>query len=166
MQEESPCLGHSEFHRESSAAEAGIATKGGLRAVAVIVAHGDIAIAHPLEEHNSIGPDARAACSQGSNGLGVFKTCGRPRTLRALRGIEHDEVVSRAGDLVKMLAFWPLQHQTLPINPHQRRRQTIQTASRTIFFDILLTPSVRSTKMIGISTRRKPRFQARKDISI
>ena len=53
-----------------------------------------------------------------------------------------------------------------PSTPHQRRRQTIQTASRTIDLDILLVPSVRSTKTIGISTIRNPRFQARKLISI
>ena len=54
----------------------------------------------------------------------------------------------------------------VPRNDHQRSRQTIQTASRTIEFDILLVPSVRSTKTIGISAILKFRFQARKLISI
>src|SRR4051794_9458814 len=54
----------------------------------------------------------------------------------------------------------------VPRSDHQRRRQTIQTASRTIDFDILLVPSVRSTKTMGISAIRKFRFHARKLISI
>ena len=49
-----------------------------------------------------------------------------------------------------------LRGQMVPRDAHQRSRQTIQTASRTIALDILLVPSVRSTKTIGISTIRKP----------
>src|SRR5918998_1445515 len=47
-----------------------------------------------------------------------------------------------------------------------RSHQTIQIASRTIRLFILLCPSTRSVKTIGISTRRNPFFQARKLISI
>ena len=43
---------------------------------------------------------------------------------------------------------------TLPAIRHHRIRQTIQIASRTIRFDILLTPTFRSTNTIGISTTR------------
>ena len=53
-----------------------------------------------------------------------------------------------------------------PVIPHQRRRQTIQIASRTIRFDIFDSPSVRSWNTIGISAMRKSRFHARKLISI
>jgi hypothetical protein len=49
----------------------------------------------------------------------------------------------------------------VPRIAHQRRRHTIQMASRTMDFDILLVPSVRSTKTIGISAMRKFRFHAR-----
>jgi hypothetical protein len=55
---------------------------------------------------------------------------------------------------------------TFPVMDHHRSRHTIQTASRTIRFDILLSPSLRSVKTIGISTIRNPRFQALKLISI
>jgi hypothetical protein len=55
---------------------------------------------------------------------------------------------------------------SLPRMPSQRSRHTRQIASRTIFFDILLSPMSRSTNMMGISPRRKPFFQARNDISI
>ncbi len=52
------------------------------------------------------------------------------------------------------------------VNANHLKRHTIQTASRTIAFDILLCPSVRSTNTIGISTIRNPRFHARMLISI
>ena len=48
----------------------------------------------------------------------------------------------------------------------RRSHQTIQTASRTIFFDIFDSPARRSTKMIEISLILKPFFQTRIDISI
>ena len=54
----------------------------------------------------------------------------------------------------------------VPRMAHQRRRQTIQIASRTMRLFILLWPSTRSVKTIGISTSRNPFFQARKLISI
>jgi hypothetical protein len=62
--------------------------------------------------------------------------------------------------------FRPFIGYSFPVIDHQRSRQTIQMASRTMRFDILLSPSVRSTKTIGISTIRNPLRQARKLNSI
>ena len=144
------------LHRQTGAAQARVAAQSRLGAVAVIVAHPDVALPGPLEEDHAIGSDTRTACCQRPDTRLVFEAgCG------ALCRIKNDEIVSRARHLVEVLAFRARHHYILPVRLHHRRRQTIQTASRTIFFDILLSPSVRSTKMIGISKRLKPRFQAR-----
>jgi hypothetical protein len=55
---------------------------------------------------------------------------------------------------------------SFPRSESARKRQTRHTASRTIRFDILLSPRLRSTNTIGISPIRKPFFHARKLISI
>ena len=112
-----------------------------------------------LEEDHPIGPDAAAAVAKRSDDLGGFQRPGR-----LIARIQEDEVVSGPGELPERPAL-PV-HQTRPVSAHQRRRQTIQTASRMIFFDILLAPSVRSTNTIGISTTRNFFRQTLKCISI
>src|SRR5450830_1350398 len=156
MEDESARLGQAQLYCETGATEAGVPAERRLGAVAVIVAHPDIALPRFLEKYDSVSPDARAACRKRPDRLPVLQ----PRYGARCR-VENDEVVSRAGHFVEVLALSASRHQILPVRLHQRRRQTIQIASRTIFFDILLTPSVRSTKMIGISKRLKPAFQAR-----
>src|SRR6185503_30823 len=121
----------------------------------------DVALAELLQEHDSVGADPGAARGERSDRLAILEVGSG-----AVSRVEHDEIVPRPGHLIEVLAYGIGSHQILPVRLHQRRRQTIQIASRTIFFHILLTPSVRSTKMIGISTIRNPRFQARNDISI
>src|SRR5258706_12368353 len=161
MKDESAGLRQSQFHGETGTAKAGIPAERRLGPVTVIVAHPDIARRRLREEHHAVSPNPCTAGRQRRDRLGVLQV------RRGAGGrVENDEVVSGSRHLVETLALWPWHHQILPVKLHQRRRQTIQIASRTIFLDILLTPSARSTKMIGISTRRKPRFQARYAISI
>jgi len=54
--------------------------------------------------------------------------------------VEDDEVVPRSGHLPEAAPH----DQIFPVSVRQRSRQTIQIASKTIFRDILLCPSVRS----------------------
>jgi hypothetical protein len=77
--------------------------------------------------------------------------------------VEEDEIIPRAAQLPESSSG---ACQTCLVICHHRRRQTIHTASLTIFFDILLDPSRRSTKTMGISTIRNPFRHARKVISI
>ena len=112
-----------------------------------------------LEEDHSIGTHSSTPVAEGAYCCLPFEEA---RVFRP--SVDKNEVVSGAGHLPERQ---PLQfHQTLPVMDHQRRRHTIQTASRTIFFDILLVPSVLSTNTMGISTIRKPFRQTLKCISI
>src|SRR6266576_966970 len=160
MEDESARLRQPQIDREPCRTEAGVSAERSLGPVAVIVAHPDVPLPDRLQKNDSVRANPGATGRERLYGLLVLEMCGS-----AVRGIEHHEVIAGSGHLVEVLAFGA-RHQILPVKPHQRRRQTIQIASRTIFFDILLTPSVRSTKMIGISKRRNPRFHALKDISI
>ena len=86
-------------------------------------------------------------------------------TSRLRTRIHEYEVVSRAGQFVEPPSV-EAHVQTRPVIDHHRSRHTIHTASRTMRFDILLSPSVRSTKTIGISAIWNPFFHALKLISI
>ena len=112
-----------------------------------------------LEEDHAISTYSSTPIAEGTN------CCATLEKARAFRpGVDEYEVVPGASHFPERQ---PLQlHQTLPVMAHQRRRHTIQTASRTIFFDILLVPSVLSTNTMGISTIRKPFRQTLKCISI
>lgn len=92
------------------------------------------------------------ACGQGAGRGRGFPGTAAPKGIGAWRAAGAERRESRA--------------QSLRTKESARRRQTRQTASRTIRFDILLSPRLRSTNMMGISPMRKPRFQARKLISI
>ncbi len=58
------------------------------------------------------------------------------------------------------------QLQSLPMRESHRSFHTFQIASRMIFLDIFDSPTVLSTKTMGISPMRKPFFHARMLISI
>src|SRR6266480_367312 len=156
MEKESASLGKSELHGESRAAKARVAAEISLGAVTVIVAHSNVSLSEALEENDAVGSNPGATGGQRSDRLRSLQVRGS-----AASGIKDNEIVPRPGHFVERLTLGASHHQILPVRLHQRRRQTIQIASRTIFFDILLTPSVRSTKIIGISTSPNPRFQAR-----
>src|SRR5262245_26797245 len=121
-----------------------------------------------LEEDDAVGPHA---CPSGADRADHRRVSERPRGLRS--GVDHDEVIAGAAHLVERPTNW--NHAAprtwcvegmRPVIAHSRSLQTIHTASRTIAPDILLCPSVRSTKTIGISTILQPFLQARKLISI
>ena len=122
-----------------------------------------------LDEHNAIC--ANASCPRTDS---TYR--GRILERRRIFGsrVKENEVVSRAAHLPEpsptdrrhLRSTCPVIAQILPVTVHQRRRQTIKTASRTMPRLILLVPWARSVKTIGISSGLNPFRTARKLISI
>src|SRR5512140_3434470 len=114
-----------------------------------------------MQEDNPVRPDARSRRAEIVHRLGVFQVMGQA-LVRS--GVEKDEVVARPRHLVERMPFWDAHSR--PVRCHHRRRQTMKMASRTMWPLILLSPTVRSVKTIGISRPRNPLWKARNDISI
>ena len=145
-----------QIDREPRAAQRGVAAHGRARAVRVPVGHPHHARGGVRgQDDQPVRAHAGAAVAQpGDAGRGPFVEARRAP-------VEEDEIVPRAGHLVN---DGPSHRR--PARAWSRSHQTIQIASRTMRLFILLWPSTRSVKTIGISTSRNPFFQARKLISI
>ena len=121
-------------------AQRGVSTELAARSITIVVADVDYAFPRAAEEHHPIGSYAR---SLSTDLLYRCRVLEIRRWIRVL--IEEHEIVARAGHLIEGPS---LRRHTFLLTPHQRRRQTIQTASLTIFFDILLELWVLSKKTI------------------
>ena len=151
----------SELGGQPYAAQRGVSAEQSDRSVAIEVSDREAlgGVAWRLDEHNAVGADAGATRADSPDGLGLLEAAGWFRSR-----VDEHEVVAGTGELVKTPSI--ASHHTFPVTDHQRSRHTIQTASRTMRLDILLSPSVRSTNTIGISAIRNPFFHALKLISI
>ena len=141
---------------EGRATESGVTTHGGVGAIGVVVDHpGGAGVRSGSDENDAVGTDAGPPRADGPHVL--WRPLSRGRHAR----VQHDEIVPRSRHLVDRKT-----DQMRPNQPMSRRRGTFHTASRTMAPFILLCPSLRSAKTIGISRSLNPFRHARTLISI